>query len=100
MEVRVGFEPTGLGICSPLHWATLPPHCCTGGSQRNRTSTRGFGDRCSATKLATQLLGAPDEIRTRVPAVKGRCPRPLDDGSLCLAVCMGLEPMVSAVTVL
>ncbi len=26
LEVRVGFEPTVLGICSPLHWATLPPH--------------------------------------------------------------------------
>lgn len=28
MEQRVGFEPTVLGICNPLHWATLPPlHC-------------------------------------------------------------------------
>ena len=26
MEVRVGFEPTVLGICNPLHWTTLPPH--------------------------------------------------------------------------
>ena len=24
--------------------------------------------------------GVPNEIRTRVTAVKGRCPRPLDDG--------------------
>ena len=27
LEVRVRFELTVLGICSPLHWATLPPHC-------------------------------------------------------------------------
>ena len=26
------------------------------------------------------LFGVPNEIRTRVTAVKGRCPRPLDDG--------------------
>ena len=26
------------------------------------------------------LAGVPDGIRTRVTAVKGRCPRPLDDG--------------------
>ena len=25
-------------------------------------------------------VGVPDGIRTRVTAVKGRCPRPLDDG--------------------
>jgi hypothetical protein len=25
-------------------------------------------------------IGVPNEIRTRVTAVKGRCPRPLDDG--------------------
>lgn len=28
------------------------------------------------------LSGVPNEIRTRVIAVKGRCPRPLDDGDL------------------
>ena len=26
------------------------------------------------------LFGVPNEIRTRVIAVKGRCPRPLDEG--------------------
>ena len=26
------------------------------------------------------MFGVPDGIRTRVTAVKGRCPRPLDDG--------------------
>jgi integrase-like protein len=30
--------------------------------------------------LSTLFVGVPDGIRTRVTAVKGRCPRPLDDG--------------------
>ena len=29
-------------------------------------------------------IGVPNEIRTRVTAVKGRCPRPLDDGDKVL----------------
>ena len=37
LEHRVGFKPTVLGICNPLHWVTLPPvhipyietHCTT-----------------------------------------------------------------------
>ena len=32
------------------------------------------------------LLGVPDGIRTRVTAVKGRCPRPLDDGDMSRVV--------------
>ena len=28
LEYGVGFEPTALRICNPLHWASLPPvHC-------------------------------------------------------------------------
>jgi hypothetical protein len=34
------------------------------------------------------VFGVPDGIRTRVTAVKGRCPRPLDDGD---ALCRSLE---------
>ena len=32
--------------------------------------------------LTRVLIGDPNEIRTRVTAVKGRCPRPLDDGTV------------------
>ena len=32
--------------------------------------------------LVLQELRAPNGIRTRVTAVKGRCPRPLDDGDV------------------
>ena len=37
------------------------------------TNTHGCGE----------MIGVPDGIRTRVIAVKGRCPRPLDDGDAC-----------------
>ena len=40
------------------------------------------------------MRGAPDRIRTGVLAVKGRCPRPLDDGSLYLVENTGIEPVV------
>ena len=33
--------------------------------------------------------GVPNEIRTRVTAVKGRCPRPLDDGDFDLKSSFG-----------
>ena len=33
-------------------------------------------------KTFTAVLRAPNGIRTRVTAVKGRCPRPLDDGDV------------------
>ena len=32
----------------------------------------------------TTNLNDPDGSRTRVTAVKGQCPRPLDDGAACL----------------
>jgi hypothetical protein len=40
--------------------------------------------------LPTTGNGAPNGIRTRAAALKGRCPRPLDDGGL-----NGLWPAVT-----
>ena len=47
--------------------------------------------------------GVPTGIRTPVTAVKGRCPRPLDDGDpdlttffhVCLVEVSGIEPLTS-----
>ena len=36
------------------------------------------------TQLMVALYGVPKGIRTPVTAVKGQCPRPLDDGDLKL----------------
>src|ERR1700761_1078926 len=48
------------------------------------------------------IVGVPDGIRTRVTAVKGRCPRPLDDGDATIqfyainraraSKCLGITP--------
>src|ERR1700753_1353070 len=40
----------------------------------------GTSLRTSVGRLPPFGFGVPDGIRTRVTAVKGRCPRPLDDG--------------------
>jgi hypothetical protein len=39
-----------------------------------------FGNARDAKPEATDIIGVPKGIRTPVAAVKGRCPRPLDDG--------------------
>jgi hypothetical protein len=39
--------------------------------------------------------GVPSGIRTRVAAVKGRCPRPLDDGDLVVKKVYPLEKLKS-----
>ena len=35
-------------------------------------------------KIQTPVDGVPKGIRTPVTAVKGQCPRPLDDGDRCI----------------
>ena len=59
-------------------------HCPEKDNSKQKTrQTLGF-KRVSCTALDGVILeiGVPNEIRTRVIAVKGRCPRPLDDGDL------------------
>ena len=41
----------------------------------NKKSTHGLNS------MRGSVFGTPNRIRTGVTAVKGRCPRPLDDGS-------------------
>ena len=36
--------------------------------------------------LFDNVSGDPYGIRTRVAAVKGRCPKPLDEGALCKTI--------------
>jgi hypothetical protein len=52
-----------------------------------RPSTIATQAGCGCLPYISKLLimfGVPDGIRTRVTAVKGRCPRPLDDGDAAL----------------
>jgi hypothetical protein len=42
-------------------------------------TTKGMARICVA--VYNEANGAPYEVRTRVPALRGRCPRPLDEGS-------------------
>ena len=46
---------------------------------------------------AVVFTGVPTGIRTPVTAVKGRCPRPLDDGDFLIVVVevSGIEPLTS-----
>ena len=52
----------------PLRWA------------RKRGSPMGPQTILGKSAKLLKRFGVPDGIRTRVTAVKGRCPRPLDDG--------------------
>ena len=55
--------------------------------QKNKTPAvprPGTVDRGLSTWATLFLIGSPDGIRIRVSAVRGRCPRPLDDGAVSL----------------
>ena len=44
--------------------------------------------------LPTEASSAPNGIRTRAAALKGRCPRPLDDGGSTVIAAVPLAPAV------
>ena len=58
--------------CSACRGLAPPSECALPGAQRNK-APRHAGP--------FNQYGAPNGIRTRVAALKGRCPRPLDHGS-------------------
>ena len=42
--------------------------------------------------MIADMMRIPNGIRTRASAVKGRCPRPLDDGDFVLATSLQRQP--------
>ena len=44
--------------------------------------------------MPTEASSAPNGIRTRAAALKGRCPRPLDDGGSTVIAAVPLAPAV------
>ena len=56
--------------------------------QHSNSIKRLIYKRKTAVFIPAACIGDPNEIRTRVTAVRGRCPRPLDDGTVVLySVC-------------
>ena len=72
LATRTGLEPATSAVtgrrANQLRYRALKNFCHISGSY--------------VTFKAVLLLRAPNGIRTRVTAVKGRCPRPLDDGDV------------------
>ena len=68
LEQRAGFEPAVLGICSPLHWATLPPLRCLERDDPALAPSQGielpmwyggFGGRCNRRYANPELVAGP-----------------------------------------
>ena len=57
-------------------------HGRTNEAPAKRKSRKQIGPTYTTAPHLDSTLGVPDGIRTRVTAVKGRCPRPLDDGDM------------------
>ena len=70
-------------VCGHSHLATRtglePATSAVTGRRANQLRYRALK---ISSKPLLLLVRAPNGIRTRVTAVKGRCPRPLDDGDV------------------
>jgi hypothetical protein len=73
LEHRAGFEPAALGICSPLHWATLPPmrHFWSGVQESNPHS-RGRSSMSYPLNERQIQLGGPCWSRTNRHPIMSR----------------------------
>src|SRR5437879_899707 len=77
MSVNVNF-----GIRSPILAASCAP--AAPAANPSAITPRRMRRTCMAKRPAEWRVGNdPDGIRTRVAALKGPCPRPLDDGAEC-----------------
>ena len=99
LEVRVGFEPTVLRLCRPLHWTTLPPYYGVLYGIRThttRSTISGANRYTNGTITLVENLG----IEPSMPEATDLQSAEVTNASHSpkLAVCMGLEPMVSSVT--
>ena len=55
-------------------------------SLSNRYIFVSFGNKKTTLSVVSFLNGTPKRIRIAVASVKGKCPRPLDDGGLPFAI--------------
>ena len=95
MEVGVGFEPTALGICSPLHWATLPPN--HGAVFWDRTRFSGSSDR-REDHLHQNSSGADDGNRTHDLILTKDALLPTEPHQLTCGVSIRSRPETTAFT--
>ena len=76
---RTGLEPATSAVtgrrANQLRYRALSKTCHISGSY---VTVKAF----TTFTTVYLLVRAPNGIRTRVTAVKGRCPRPLDDGDV------------------
>ena len=75
MKTDLAATPTGLE----------PATSAVTGRRANQLRYRALINQSLSTYLLLLASSAPNGIRTRVTAVKGQRPRPLDDGGKCLS---------------
>ena len=80
--------------------ATLGPLCSWATQTGLEPATFAVtGRRANQLRHWALLLRAPNGIRTRAAALKGRSPRPLDDGDLVVQTCPRRWPVVSTISI-